>query len=193
MFPAATLFYTLHLLHEETLALRARGAQHEANHFADTLARAFFPLVSELEGQQGWLRALCILLDLATPQMLDAIALPDQSLGTVRMAAAMSIPPLTSITGAEDIRAQLQAAIQVGAPAFNRGDVQQCIIIYWTTILTIVAAPTPAGFPKMARSLRPLREIIETPLVNGGATPSAFMEGSWRLRHAIDAALAALA
>lgn len=83
----------------------------------------------------------------------------------------------------------LAAAIDVGAPRYNRGDVRGCAVKYWATIQTLLAAPATRGFPGHARVLGLLRAADEPDPLPGALDERGIDDLAWRLRRAFDAVL----
>ncbi len=96
----------------------------------------------------------------------------------------LELPDITSIASLEEILTVLEAAISVGAPRYNRGDIAGCARLYLATALTLVNAQVSRGFAGQARALDTLKKgLSELPLL------SDVDERAWALRHAFDRVL----
>lgn len=178
--------------HDDGLELRSRGFIGDADLIDTTLLRAFFALSGEITEDIAWVRVLRILLDISTPIGLDGVADRVFTVPCLRLAAVLALPPLETLTAAEQIRDTINGAIMLGAPTYNHGDARGCGIIYWTTALTIIDAPTVRGFAGQARALRPLRQAVEEHIPPLLGDTRALDDFAWRMRRALDAALEAV-
>lgn len=138
----------------------------------------------------GWQRIAYLLSDTYQRILLDALAPSRMGELQIRAAALLDLPDLLAVASPEAIADAIAAAITIGAPRYNAGDVRGCCIVYWATAQTLVAAPATRGFPGHARALGHLRAALEMP-------PPAMPFGAdgvdalaWALRDAFDAILA---
>lgn len=146
----------------------------------------------QADGEQllGWWRAAVLLSDQNHAMLLDTLGASPLEQGELRLAALRDLPEITMLAGLDDIHAFIHGAIGIGAPRYNAGDIVGCCIVYWATMMALVAAPVFRGFPGHARAIGPLREIVEKappplPVIGQGIDDFA-----WQLRHALDAVLA---
>jgi hypothetical protein len=170
--------------------LAARGRTESAEIAYHTLLITLHALLHGEESLRGWQRVAALLADLDTRLPLDALAASRAGELQIRAQAMLDLPDLTTLAGMDGIHDTIAAAITVGAPRYNAGDIAGCCIIYWATLHTILAAPATRGFPGHARALAQLRPVAEAempplPLDAGGIDRYA-----WVLRHAFDVTLA---
>ncbi len=93
----------------------------------------------------------------------------------------LELPDITTLASLGEIALSIEAAISVGAPRYNRGDIAGCARLYFATALTLIFAQVSRGFPGQARALDALKKGL------GEAQASADVEESaWALRHAFD-------
>jgi hypothetical protein len=96
----------------------------------------------------------------------------------------LELPDITNIASLEEILTCLEAAISVGAPRYNRGDIAGCARLYLATALTLVNAQVSRGFAGQARALDTLKKgLAEAQML------SDVDERAWTLRHAFDRVL----
>jgi hypothetical protein len=186
----ATLKGAVFVVGERARDLAARGRIESAEVAYHTLLVTLRALLGAEESSRGWQRVAALLADLDTRLPLDALAASRAGELQIRAQAMLDLPELTALAGLEDIHDTSAAAITVGAPRYNAGDIIGCCTIYWATLHTILAAPATRGFPGHARALAQLRPAAEAempplPLDTGGIDRYA-----WVLRHALDATLA---
>lgn len=77
----------------------------------------------------------------------------------------------------DNVRATLAAAIQQGAPMYNRGDIKGCADLYRRTAEQIMPRASPAD-----------QQTLREGLQKAGSTSSP-KDAAWALRHAFDAVL----
>ena len=157
----------------------------------ETLHLALHALLDvDTEQLRGWLRAAYIITNLQQRSVLDALAPSRMGELQIRAAALLDLPDLLIVASMEDIHAAIAAAINVGAPRYNAGDVRGCCVVYWAMAQSLVASPATRGFPGYARALGQLRAVVERepPVVAYGA--DGMDELAWSLRRAFDATLA---
>jgi hypothetical protein len=175
---------------ERARDLAARGRMESAEVAYHTLLVTLHALLHGEESLRGWQRVAALLADLDTRLPLDALAASHTGELQIRVQAMLDLPDLTALAGMDGIHDTIAAAITVGAPRYNAGDIIGCCTAYWATLHTILAAPAARGFPGHARALAQLRPVAEAeipplPLDAGGVDRYA-----WVLRHAFDATLA---
>ena len=108
-----------------------------------------------------------------------ALAELQESLLTV-----LELPDITSLASLEEMLAPIEAAISVGSPRYNRGDIAGCARLYLATALTLTLAQANRGFPGQARTLDTLKK--------GLAEAQSLLDAdarAWALRHAFDRVL----
>jgi hypothetical protein len=176
--------------HDAARMERLRGHFLQADVIDATLVQVATPLSTALKDDGGSQRALRLLLDIATPLSLDALVTLTWPLNTLRIEAALFLPVIMEITGLDVISRTIADAIQYGAPAYNKGDARSCATSYWATAFCLVNAPATHGVTGMTRALKPLRAAIDLPMTSIGDDLRAMDDFAWRMRHALDAALA---
>ena len=108
-----------------------------------------------------------------------ALAELQESLLTV-----LELPDITSLASLEEVIAPIEAAISVGAPRYNRGDIDGCARTYFATALTLTLAQANRGFPGQARAL----DTLKKGLAEAQTAPDVDAR-AWALRHAFDRVL----
>ncbi|MEO7001244.1 MAG: hypothetical protein ABI068_05550 [Ktedonobacterales bacterium] len=139
----------------------------------------------------GWLRAVAPLCDTRRRLGIDALGASRRDQLQTRIAALLDVPPVESVAGLADIESSIAAAINVGAPRYNAGDIAGCCIKYWVTMQALIGAPVLRGFTGYARIIAQFKAVVEaepavTPYDSRGVDALA-----WELRHAFDNALRA--
>jgi hypothetical protein len=119
----------------------------------------------------------------STSRMLALRTAPAPSLAELqeRLLTVLLLPDVTQVESLDDLRAPIEQAIALGAPAYNRGDVAGCARLYLATALTLIHAQAMRGFPGQAKALDVLK--------NGASeayTQTDIDERAWTLRHAFD-------
>lgn len=144
---------------------------------------------AESASLHGWQRTAHIITDTRTRLQIDALAPSRIEELQIRIATLLDLPDLTAITSKDDIHQVIAAAINVGAPRYNDGDIWGCCTIYWATMQSLIHAPTSRGFAGYARVINALRSTAE-------AAPSPFPleaagvdDFAWTLRRAFDDAV----
>ncbi|MBF6592342.1 MAG: hypothetical protein IVW57_17665 [Ktedonobacterales bacterium] len=175
-------------------ALAAAGRIEAAEAAAETALRVAHALLGdETETQPvGWLRVARLITDIERPLIVDALGVSRAGQCLARLAIALDLPEVASLGNREEIGAVIGAAIAVGAPRYNSGDVRGCCAIYWATLQTLLAAPIFRGISGYARAIAPMKALAELPppaLPFDEAGIDAF---AWELRHAFDATLKTL-
>ena len=178
---------------ERSRQLRLAQLSHDADLIDETLLQVLRSLSDSIQVDVAWFRALRIFLDLQQPQPLDMLSWQERPLTSIRIESIAAIPDLTSLEGADQINMVISNAIHKGAPIYNNGNPRGCAVLYYATALTLVNAPTIRAFAGQARSLKPLRQVLEEPLPPQIARDTdAIEEFAWRMRRALDTTLAAL-
>jgi len=108
----------------------------------------------------------------------------------VRFEALIDVPDVASVGSLGDVQETISAAINVGAPRYNSGDVLGCCTMYWATMQALVLAPAFRGFPGYAKALAPLRAVLETPSSPLPLNADGLDQFAWTLRRALDTTLA---
>ena len=120
-------------------------------------------------------------IDALHPARLDQLA--------TRVAAIADIPELTTLGSMDEMRRVISAAIAIGAPRYNAGDIRGCCRIYWTTMHTLVAAPAFRGFSGYERAMGPMQDVIDRPAPMVTLDAASIDDFAWTLRRAFDTAL----
>jgi hypothetical protein len=120
-------------------------------------------------------------IDALYPARLDQLA--------TRVGAISDIPEVTTLGSMDEMRQIISAAIAIGAPRYNAGDIRGCCRIYWTVAYTLVVAPAFRGFPGYERALSQIQNVVERPTPMVALDPQSVDEYAWMLRGAFDAAL----
>ncbi|HLJ79835.1 MAG TPA: hypothetical protein VKT52_00025 [Ktedonobacterales bacterium] len=171
-------------------AFLARNRLDAAESTYETLLMVLSVLLdADAEQLRGSQRAAYIIADPRQRILLDALAPSRMGELQIRAAALLDLPDQLTVASIDDIHSTIAAAINLGAPRYNAGDVRGCCTIYWATAETLVAAPATRGFPGYARALGQLRAVLEAPppAVPFGAEGVDTL--AWALRNAFDATL----
>ena len=96
----------------------------------------------------------------------------------------LELPEIVSLGSFADAQAAIEAAIGVGAPRYNQGDIAGCARLYLATALTLVNAQINRGFAGQARALDSLKKGLAEAQVL-----TTVDERAWALRHAFDRVL----
>lgn len=147
-------------------------------------------LVPGAEAARGWQRAALVLAAIGQRIRIDALAPSRMSALQIRANALLDLPDVLSVGGIADVHSVLNAAITVGAPRYNAGDVRGCCTAYWSTALTLVGTTPMRGFPGYARALGQLRAIVEAEVPPLPLDKQGIDELAWTLRRAFDSILA---
>lgn len=164
--------------------------QTAANTSIVTLRSLHALMAADDEQAQGWWRAALALTDVDHALLLDILGATQLDQCQLRISALRDLPELNAIDSMEDIHTVIRAAVAIGAPRYNAGDVLGCCSAYWATMMTLTAAPVFRGFPGHARAMATLREIIERPIPPMMHFAPSLEEFAWQLRHALDAVMA---
>src|SRR5579863_9363627 len=85
---------------------------------------------AETEHDHGWRHVVSLLTDRGRRLAVDALAAQQIAQMQVRAATLLDLPAITQIERLADIHAPIAAAIEVGAPRYNAGDIAGCCTIY---------------------------------------------------------------
>jgi hypothetical protein len=96
----------------------------------------------------------------------------------------LDLPDITSLASLEEVIAPIEAAISVGSPRYNRGDIAGCARLYLATALTLTLAQANRGFPGQAKAL----DTLKKGLAEAQSLPDVDAR-AWALRHAFDRVL----
>ncbi len=138
--------------------------------------------------QPAWERLMATLCDNRHRLIVDALDPTPLEQMRRRLSCIADMPELTGFGALEDIHALISAAIDVGAPRYNAGDVRGCAALYWTALHLIADAPATRGIPGYARAIAQVRPAVDLEPPGGPFTPAAVDAFAWELRHALDAA-----
>src|SRR5690348_11597887 len=111
---------------ERARDLAARGRMESAEVAYHTLLVTLRALLHGEESLRGWQRVAALLADLDTRLPLDALAASHTGELQIRVQAMLDLPDLTALAGMDGIHDTIAAAITVGAPRYNAGDIIGC-------------------------------------------------------------------
>ncbi len=146
-------------------------------------------LDAESASLHGWQRAAQIITDTRTRLQIDALAPSRIEELQTRLATLLDLPDLTSVSSQTDINQVIAAAINVGMPRYNNGDIWGCCTLYWSTMQALIHAPASRGFAGYGRAINLFRAAAEAkpaPFPLDAAGVDGFV---WTLRHAFDEAI----
>ena len=143
--------------------------------------------ISDDETQPAWERVVALLSDTRQRLMLDALDTAPLEHLRRRVACIAELPEVVGVASMQDIVTLIGAAVNIGAPRYNSGDVRGCAALYWTTIHLIAETPAIRGFAGYVRATAQLKPIIDMEPPVGPFTPAATDAFAWELRHALDA------
>lgn len=172
----------------DVLALSGR-VDAAAAAFEAALSALGVVLAAEAEPPRGWERPARQLCDVRATCIADALGADPGDGLRLRATALLDLPDVQVVESLGDMHDILAAAIEGGAPRYNRGDVRGCVMQYWGTAQTLLAAPATRGFPGHARALGLLR-AAELDAVPPGLADRGIEDLAWRFRQAFDAVLA---
>jgi hypothetical protein len=177
---------------------------------AQTRARALLDL-NEVSGAEMVYETLLATLDLLLRQESDAQPASERTLLMItgasrrlpidalyparvdqlatRVGAILDIPELTTLGSMDEMRRVISAALAVGAPRYNAGDIRGCCRVYWATMHTLVVAPAFRGFAGYERAMNYLSNVITRPASMAPLDEQTIDDYAWTLRRAFDAAL----
>lgn len=137
--------------------------------------------------QPAWERVAAMLSDTSRRLVIDALEITPIEQMRRRLRCIADMPEVTGFGSLQDVYALIGAAINVGAPRYNSGDVRGCASLYWITAQLIAEAPATRGIPGYARAIAQIKPMIEWEAPAGPFTPAAIDAFAWELRHALDA------
>jgi hypothetical protein len=137
----------------------------------------------------GWQRAASQLTNLRQRIVLDGLGTTRAMLLLVRLAGILDLPDIAGIESTDEIQQTIRAAIAVGAPRYNAGDIRGCCGIYWATQHTLLGAPVLRGIPGYSRTIAPMRELAERAIPPLPLSDDGIDALAWDLRRAFDEAL----
>lgn len=168
-------------------ALDMSGRQEALAPVYETTLTALRLAIGDDDPQPSWERVVATLTDTRRRLILDALDAQPLEQMRRRLACVAEIPELTGFGSLDDIYALIGAAINVGAPRYNSGDVRGCAALYWATINLIAETPALRGFPGYAKAIAQLKPVVDLDVPAGPFTPAAVDAFAWELRHALDA------
>lgn len=142
---------------------------------------------AEDDPQPAWERLVVTLCDTRQRLVIDALDLTPTEQARRRLLCIADMPEVTGFGALQDIYALIGAAINIGSPRYNTGDVRGCAALYWTTVHLIAEAPATRGITGYARAIAQIKPIMELEAPIGPFTPAAIDAFAWELRHALDA------
>jgi len=147
-------------------------------------------LAADGEAQQpGWLRPALALCDLHRRSVIDALGADAIQSLHLRTAALADLPDVGGVGSLAEMQDVVSAAINVGAPRYNQGDIRGCCTKYWATAQALIAAPAVRGFAGHARAAGLLHAAVEVPPPAGPLGEAEVDALAWSLRYALDAVL----
>lgn len=144
-------------------------------------------LVADADTVHGWARAARLITDIRQRLPIDALAPSRIGELQVRTAALLDLPDITSVSSFAQVQDVIAAAINIGAPRYNDGDIRGCAVVYWSTMQSLVAAPAVRGFSGHARSMAQLRAALDQPPPPYPLEAAGTDDFAWMLRRAFDA------
>lgn len=153
----------------------------------ETALTALRLAMADDEPQPAWERVALTVADTRQRLIIDALDQTPLDQLRRRLECIAELPEMIGFSAIEDIYALISAAINLGAPRYNRGDVRGCAALYWMTIKLIAETPAVRGFPGYAKTAAQVRPILELAVPDGPFTPAATDAFAWELRHALDA------
>ncbi|HEY7358792.1 MAG TPA: hypothetical protein VH590_20055 [Ktedonobacterales bacterium] len=116
--------------------------------------------------------------------LVEVLAPAPQNEMQEQLLTILELPEIVAVGSLSDLQTAIEAAISVGAPRYNRGDLAGCARLYHATALTLVNAQISRGFPGQARALDTLKKgLAEAQMLTSAD------ERAWALRHAFDRVL----
>lgn len=169
---------------------RGQGRLDVAEAIYETLLFTLNALLGTEEEQlHGWQRTALLVSDQSRRLAVDALAVARIESLQIRVATLLDLPDVTRLTGLQDVHDVISAAISVGAPRYNAGDVWGCCTVYWGTIQSLLAAAATRGFPGHARAVGQLRPVVEAEVPQMPLDANGVDAYAWTLRRALDATL----
>jgi len=178
----------------ETIA-RAEAFQRNARFDAaeatyDTLLLVLGALLlAESESLRGWQRPVALLSDTRRRLVIDGLASTRLAMLQRRTATLLDLPDIPTLSSLADIHGALSAAINVGAPRYNAGDIRGCCTVYWAAAQALLAATANRGFSGYARAMALLRAVLEGDVPRAALDEQGVDDLAWTLRRALDETL----
>ena len=171
------------------LPLSARKEAAEASFWTLLMSMHATLFIPDEEAFKGWQHVVWQLTNLHTRLLVDMLAPSPLGELQIRVTTLLDIPDLPPIDDLASIHTAIKAAIRIGAPRYNNGDLAGCCTAYWATIQTLLATLPAKGFSGYARALGQLRPIAELDILPIALTPPDIDKLAWDMRYAFDAAL----
>ena len=193
----AALQQSIAQAHAPALVARQQQRAAEIERIDTTIVQVISAMQARLGTGKGWFPALRLLLDPIAPLAIDMLQSPLWPLVSMRVEGIIFMPEIAEVATVDGIRQAIEAAIDLGAPAYNSGDMRTCAMQYWITAFTLAHAPVdltsgPVGPRAMIRILQPLRQATTERPVAIGNDLRAIGDFAWLLRHSFNASLAVI-
>jgi hypothetical protein len=143
-------------------------------------------LAAETESPRGWQRPAVLLCAVRHRLVMDALASSRLTGLQIRAATLLDLPEVLVLGSLAEIQDALRAAITVGAPRYNAGNVRGCCTVYWATAQTLLAATAIRGFSGYARAMALLRAASESAIPGAALDEQGVDDLAWALRRAFD-------
>jgi len=169
----------------------ARATPYASEPIYETALSTLYTLLTAQDEPMppGWLRAVLPLCDTRRRLGIDALGASRLEQLQTRMATLLDVPPLENVGGFADIQNIIAAAINVGAPRYNVGDIAGCCTKYWATMTALAGAPAVRGFTGYARIIAQFKAVVEAEPPAAPYDAHGVDAFAWELRHAFDNAL----
>jgi hypothetical protein len=116
--------------------------------------------------------------------LVEVMAPAPQNEMQEQLLTILELPEIVAFGSLGELQTAIEAAISVGAPRYNRGDLAGCARLYYATALTLVNAQISRGFPGQARALDTLKKGLSE-----AQALTSMDDRAWALRHAFDRVL----
>jgi hypothetical protein len=153
------------------------------------LATLDLTLRQESDAQPASERTLLMVTGAGRRLPIDALHSARGDQLATRVGAILDIPEVTALGSMDEMRRVISAAISIGAPRYNAGDIRGCCRVYWAAMYTLVVAPAFRGFPGYERAIAYLSKVIERQPPMAALDAQSIDDYAWTLRQAFDAAL----
>ncbi len=153
------------------------------------LATLDLTLRQEGDAQPASERTLLMITGAGRRLPIDALHSARGDQLATRVGAILDIPEVTTLGSMDEMRRIISAAISIGAPRYNAGDIRGCCRAYWAAMHTLVVAPAFRGFPGYERAIAYLSSVIERQAPMAPLDAQSIDDYAWTLRQAFDAAL----
>jgi hypothetical protein len=164
---------------------------------ADTLEahlRTLYTQTLDADAQGlGWLRVAHLLATVERRIALDMLDGTRLGQLQLRLNTLLDLPEIATVDSLNDIHEAIVAAVQIGSPRYNAGDVRGCCTVYWATGNALLYARVTRGFAGYTRALAPLRQVHEAEVPVALLDPTGTDAYAWAMRRAFDAAQSMLA